>query len=223
MKIQTLFNRCLEEEERKSGHSITLQEISDVTLLKVDVLKLIKTSHYHDISILAIGDLLTIANYFKIKFHDFIIIEEDIQISTEANEDNNELTKQILSPSYCRTGDEFKRSLSNSKNYNIYEAVPTLIDSLSDLIDRNNGIILAGVSSNINIKYRTNDVLVRFFAKDNQIIIKDILFGKSIALDHRELFKEIYKKYFFKTNKYSVQTAADVAILISLIEGMSIV
>ncbi|MDF2884891.1 MAG: hypothetical protein K0R54_5461 [Clostridiaceae bacterium] len=220
MRIETKFNQFLEQEERQTGRNITLKELSENTSLAEDVLALMKTSHYNDISTLSLGSIITITDYFNTTLFDFLIIKDEINTSNEPIDEDNEdeNTQGLYSPSRCSTSGEFIRAIRNSKNFKIYDSVPTLIKSIGDLID-NNSAILVGTSSNFNVKMVDENVLIRFFAKSDKIYIKDILFGKSIAKDKLKLYKNIYNDYFYTVQKDSVDTAQDVELLISLVNN----
>ncbi|MCB2361958.1 hypothetical protein [Clostridium estertheticum] len=218
MKIETQFSKLKEQKEREYGESLTLEKISSKTGVNASVLKLMQSSHFKDISSVAIGDIVSVCEYFETGIHNFITIENILQAN---GKDKNGNIASPNSPSKCNTGERFKEALNNSDYYNTYANVPDLIDSFATLIDENPGLVLAGVVKNCNIKLTSGDVLIRFVAQSNQkgeeqICIKNVLYGRAINMDNKHFYKKIYQKYMDELKKDTVDTAKDVSKLISL-------
>lgn len=90
MKVETKFNQFLEKEEREKGRSITLKEISEETSLNEDILNLMKTSHYNDISSISLGSIMTMTDYFNTTLFDFLTIKEDIITDNNSIDEDDE-------------------------------------------------------------------------------------------------------------------------------------
>lgn len=213
MKIEMQFNKFKEQKEREQGESVTLEEISSKTGVDVSVLKLMQSSHFKDISLVPIGNIVDVCQYFETGLHNFITIGNILQDNGKDKDGNITYPN---SPSKCKTGEHFKEALSNSDYYDTYVKVPELISSFATLIDENPGVVLAGVVKNANIKLASGDVLIRFVAQSQQIYIKKVLYGRAINMDNKHFYKNIYQKYMDKFDKDTVDTLENVTFLISL-------
>ncbi|MDA8226819.1 MAG: hypothetical protein M0T74_03790 [Desulfitobacterium hafniense] len=211
MKVEIKLNSVIEQKERELHEKFPLTKISEDIQLPIETLELMTNSHFMDVSELKIGEIIKVCDYLGVNFHDFVVVEGSSP--DDENSDNSP-----YSASRCYSGADFKNALSKSKNYEIYDSIPSLINEIANLIDSNPNVI-AGCVSNFNLKLRDENILTRFFVKKNKVYIKNVLFGGSINADKRAIYKDIYANFKEIKGKDTIDNETDVTTLISIIKN----
>ncbi|KGK87359.1 hypothetical protein [Clostridium sp. HMP27] len=217
-KPETRFRFFHEKKERELQNLLPLEKISEDTKVPLDIVKLMSLSHIKDISSIPIGDICKVADYLDANFHNFIFIPgETPKGIAKVVDDHDELFKPYTQ-SHCENSNQFRIAIDKAKYRQEYYAVDGLINAIANLVD-NNPNVKVGVVQNVCIKLQNDNVLVRFFVKDNKVFIKRVLFGNAIGNDKLGLYKKIYDQFKTVTGKDSVEEQSDVDTLVSIINN----
>jgi hypothetical protein len=217
-KVETRFRFFHEMKERDLQKLLPLEKISKDTKVPLDVVKLMSCSHIKDISTISIGDICKVADYLGANFHNFIFVPgETPEILSNVKDDHEELFKPYTQ-SHCENSNQFRIAIGESKYRQEYYAVDGLIGAIANIVD-NNPNVKVGVVQNVCLKLKDDNVLVRFFVKDNKVTIKRVLFGNAINNDKLGLYKNIYDQFKNVTGKDIIEEQSDVHTLVSIINN----
>lgn len=214
VQIETRFTELLKNKERELKKKIELEALANEIEIDVDILRAFESSHISDVSNISIGSFIKVAQYFNTDLNGFIACNSHNAL----NHTDGIKSNKTNSPARVLTGNEFKKVFKQSKYFDEYNNVPTLLDELAKKIDGSNGRIIAGVVNNLNLKIIDENVLIRFFCSKGKIFIKSNLFGKSIGLDKKGIYKKIYSEFFALVGKETIDNAEDVSLLMRLVD-----
>ncbi len=134
------------------------------------------------------------------------------------------LYSENMTNSRCVIGEEFKRKIKNSKYYEIFKSIDGLIDEVANFIDRRRNEertrIIAGVVQNFDLKTENGDVVCRIIVQDENILVRNVLRGRANQANKKDYYEQVFKNYYSKHKKDSIDSREDVVDLLNIIDEM---